>query len=164
MAASDACRILVVDDIDDINTLFRRALRRVRTSRIEVDTEQRPSDALVRLRNHAYDLVVSDFRMRERLHGIDLLRDARRCQPQARRILMTGYDEVPAPLDDILDARVDGYLRKPFAESALADIVLDVLTPDSPGLRALRADARATEAAAMAAETARAHRARDGER
>lgn len=145
--------VLVVDDVDDIGALFARALRRVRQPTVLVDRETSPSSALRRVENTRYDLVVSDFRMRERLHGIDVLRHARRAQPSARRVLMTGYNEVAAPLADIVDAAVDGYLLKPVEERDLANIVLDILADDSPGLRALRAEARATEAAAFADES-----------
>ena len=62
----------------------------LRSQGYELDTATRYADALDKLRQKAYDLVLCDVRLADG-DGFDLLEKCRRNWPAAQVILMTGY-------------------------------------------------------------------------
>lgn len=139
-----AVRMLVVDDLPEICAFFRDVRRRIRTVDVDLVTETNSQRAIDQLRMGRFDLVVSDFRMRE-AHGIDVLRTARQANPVGHRILMTGYNEVPAPMDHIRDAAVDAYIQKPLDTQDLLLTLLSFLRGDASAIADFREHARELE-------------------
>lgn len=137
-------RVLVVDDIVEICNLYQALFRRIRGVDVELAVETDPCAAMERLRTESFDLVISDFRMKH-ADGIDVLNAARENHPRGRRILMTGYNEIPTTIDRIREARIDAYLQKPLKTQDLLLMVTDVLSGDDTRLAAYRADAREME-------------------
>ena len=146
--------VLVVDDLPEICAFFRDVRRRIRGVDVAMETETNSQRAIERLQTEAFDLVVSDFRMRE-ANGIDVLRAARRRNPGGHRVLMTGYNEVPAPMDHIQEAEVDAYIQKPLEAQELLLILLSFLHGDARSIGELREHARELERVARHEETAR---------
>jgi two-component system, probable response regulator PhcQ len=142
--------VLVVDDIPEILGVFEGVVRRIADLDVELVTEVDSQRAKERLAKQEFDLVVSDFRMRE-IDGIEVLVAASLLQPTGARILMSGYEQVPADLDRIRGAGIDAYLRKPLGVHEVQDALLAFLRPIPPAVEAYRARAREIERAALEA-------------
>ena len=107
-------RVLVVDDDPALAQCIGEKLLRHFGTAVDVDACSQPADALRKLRQHPYDIVVSDLGMPV-MDGIALLGQARELQPQALRIMLLG----PADLARVIDAEhqvdVFRYLPKPWS-------------------------------------------------
>lgn len=146
-AIPTAKKVLVVDDLPEICAIFRDASRRVRGSKVDLTTEINSNRALDLVRSKAFDLVVSDFRMNE-VDGIEVLTAARATDPRGYRILITGYNEIPASIERIKAARVDAYIAKPIRGPDLILLLTDFLQNKTESIEAHRAAARELEAQA----------------
>jgi CheY-like chemotaxis protein len=100
-------RILLVDD----DSLVRRAIRRVlmQSGLIVLDVPG-ATEALEPLQNQPFDCVLTDYHLPGR-DGIWVLREARRAQPDAVRVLCSGGDLDPA---HVASGLVNRFLSKPF--------------------------------------------------
>ena len=107
-------RILVVDDEPALAQCIGEKLLRHFGGAVDVDACAHPGDALRKLRQQPYDIVVSDLVMPV-MDGIALLGQARELQPRALRIMLLG----PADLARVIDAEhqvdVFRYLPKPWS-------------------------------------------------
>lgn len=146
--------VLVVDDVPEILELFQGLVRRIRRSNVHLTTEVNSARALELVAQNAYDVVVSDFRMRQ-ADGIEVLRAARARHPEGRRVLMTGYNEVPASLERIRSAGVDAYIQKPLKSQEILLLLTDFLENDASAIASAREHAREVEASAAIEEAAR---------
>ena len=146
-AAAPVVRVLVVDDLPEICSIFKEVHRRLRAVRIELVTETNSQRALELIDSGAFDLVVSDFRMRQ-VDGIEVLLRANAKNPAGHRILMTGYNEIPTSLARIKDASVDAYVQKPLRAQDLLLMLLGFLQRDENLIQEHRAHAREIEAQA----------------
>lgn len=136
--------VLVVDDLPQILELWRGLARRVPGLRVRLVTEGSGPRALDLVARTPFDVVVSDHRLGE-VDGLRVLQQACRAHPHGRRVLMTGYQEVPAPLDRVRAAHVDAYLAKPFAGADAVRLLESLLVGHPLGLAVGRARARALE-------------------
>lgn len=137
-------RILVVDDLPEVVAMFKEASRRLRGLSVEMTTEVNSQRALELVKTHPFDLVVSDFRMSQ-VDGIELLTAARAADPRGYRILMTGYNEIPAGIDRIREANVDAYVQKPIRGAELVLLLTDFLQAKDVAIQEHRAAARELE-------------------
>jgi response regulator RpfG family c-di-GMP phosphodiesterase len=81
--------------------------------------------------------------------GVEVLQAAHDANPQGRRILMTGYNEVPTEIARIQAARIDAYVQKPLKSPDLLQLMLDFLQGNPETIRACQAHARELEASAL---------------
>jgi two-component system response regulator HydG len=88
-------RILVVDDEKEHADAAAEALRRVGYS---VDAEYSSKAALERVRDDAYEVIVTDLRF-DGPDGIAVLREARARRPETQVILLTGYGTVESAVE-----------------------------------------------------------------
>src|SRR5687767_11186634 len=72
-----------------------------------------PQEAADWLRANPVDLIVSDYVMPE-MNGIDFLIAARKIQPAATRILLTGYTDKENAIRAINEAGIFQYVEKPW--------------------------------------------------
>jgi DNA-binding NtrC family response regulator len=110
--------ILVVDDEPMVQDTVKWLLN---TQGYEVATAGNGEEALTRLAQQEFDVMVSDIKM-PGLNGLDVLERSRVLKPRLAVILMTGY----ATLDTAIEALRRGasdYLRKPIE---LDDLTLSV--------------------------------------
>ncbi len=115
-ARSDPKRVLLVDDEDRILTALCRSLRR---EGYELVTAQTPREALKRLAEQSFDAVLTDHKM-PRMTGVELLAKVARLQPNAARLLITGWSQ--AVSDKEIEAiGIDAVLPKPWEDSELKD-------------------------------------------
>ena len=80
-------RLLIVDDEDDIRQMLDRHFRYIG---YETDTACNGREALEKLSEDKFDIVISDIKMPE-MDGIELLRGIRDQHPMVRTIMVTGY-------------------------------------------------------------------------
>lgn len=111
-------RILLVEDDASVRTTITTFLE---MEGYQVDAASSTREAMVRLRDHAYQIVLSDIYLDERT-GLDVLSAAREKNPECKVILMTGR----ASMETVMQATRGGmfeYLPKPFELDELLDVV-----------------------------------------
>ena len=110
--------LLVVDDEPQMLIAINETLRR---SGYSITTAGSGMEALRRLKEKYYQLVITDMRMPE-VSGLDLLRKVKNLAPQTPVILLTAYGTVQNAVDAMRDGAYD-YLLKPFSSESLENVV-----------------------------------------
>ena len=114
-------RILIVDDEESLREILTIMLHR---EGYRVDAAADGAQALTHLKEHPYDLVISDIVMAGEMNGIELAHAVREKMPHLPILLVTGYS-------DQLGAAEAGFtvLRKPYRlvelNRAIAKAILD---------------------------------------
>jgi HD-like signal output (HDOD) protein len=118
-----APRILLVDDdrntVDSLLAVLRRQRREWQSS-----SETEPMEALRRIREEPFDIVVADMRMPE-VTGAELLKEVERLQPGAIRVILSGYSEMSMLLKSVKHAHQ--FLAKPCPSAKLLSTLERVL-------------------------------------
>jgi DNA-binding NtrC family response regulator len=109
-------KILIVDDEEMVTTSLRN-LFRLRTD-YEAITFTSPEEALRSAEGQVYDLVISDYLMPV-MDGIAFLSRFKEAQPQAIRILLTGYADKESAIRAINEIGLYQYVEKPWDNDAL---------------------------------------------
>lgn len=117
-------RILAVDD-DDLVLHSLRGLISLETDYSLIEFAH-PQRAIDEIRQNPVDLVISDFMM-PGVNGIDLLKEARQLQPDASRILLTGYADKASAIRAINEADLYQYLEKPWENEGLLTVIRNAL-------------------------------------
>ena len=125
-------RVLLVED--DENNLCVTAVLLVPENRVL--TARGGAEALAILERESPDVVVSDLRM-PGLDGLAVLARVRELRPEAGRMIVTGYSEIPDILDAVNRGLVDRWMMKPFHPEELR-IVVRQLAADSRARRERR--------------------------
>jgi DNA-binding NtrC family response regulator len=115
-AAPPRPRVLFVDDEPRILL----ALKAIFRPHYEVFTANDGQSAIELMKQHEFDVVVSDQRMPV-MSGTEVLRWARRLRPRAIRILLTGYSDLGATIDAINEGEVFRFVAKPWTNQQLRD-------------------------------------------
>jgi DNA-binding NtrC family response regulator len=123
-------RIMLVDDEENI----LNALRRVLAARDGVEGENQygvetftsPREALRRAEEMAFDLVVSDYRMPD-MNGVQFLKELRQIQPQAARIILSGYADLDGLMGAINEAQIFRFINKPWHDFDFKSAVAQAL-------------------------------------
>ncbi|MFT6249907.1 MAG: two-component system response regulator FlrC, partial [Cognaticolwellia sp.] len=117
-------KILVVEDDDGLREALIDTLALANYQCIEADSGE---TALLLLKNHAIDLVVSDVQMGG-MSGLSLLKNIKSQQSNLPVLLMTAYGTI----GDAVQAMKDGacnYIAKPFAPEVLLNMVSQYIPP-----------------------------------
>jgi DNA-binding NtrC family response regulator len=138
-------RVLVIDDVPEVASLFARFAERLPPGTLRVVTEKDPREARARLEREHFDAVLTDYSM-PHVNGVDLLLHARRWQPEARRILVTGYNEIPETPERLRETALDACLHKPVSAPDAILLLQAAVSPDPRAMDAHRARARDFEA------------------
>ena len=116
MDSSASPVVVLVDDEDMVVTSIKSFLT------LETDYEvvgfTAPADALEYMKDHRVDVVVSDYLMPE-MDGISFLAQVRDMQPEATRILLTGYADKENAIKAINDVGLYQYIEKPWENEDL---------------------------------------------
>ncbi|MDX1496400.1 MAG: response regulator [Salinisphaeraceae bacterium] len=113
-AQTRKARVLFVDDEQRILTSMKMLFRR----EYEVFTCNSGAEALELLKEQKVEVVVSDQRM-PKMTGIELLREVRDLQPQAIRLLLTGYADLNAIIGSINEGEIFRFVSKPWSNEDL---------------------------------------------
>ena len=122
--------ILVVDD-DDLILSALRGLFLLETE-YEVLTHSDPKKALVEAASRPIDIVISDFLMPE-MNGVDFLGRLRKLQPEAVRILLTGFADKENAIRAINEVGLYQYIEKPWNNQDLLLVIRNAV--EERGLR-----------------------------
>jgi serine phosphatase RsbU (regulator of sigma subunit) len=120
--------VLVVDD----DELVLSSLRGVFTLQTDYDIfdEANPLEALKLIERQPLDVVVSDFLMPQ-MNGIDFLKEVRNLQPEAVRLLLTGYADKENAIRAINEVGLYHYIEKPWDNQAMLNIIRNALEEKS---------------------------------
>ena len=116
-------RILIVDDEQDIISVFRMVLE---MNDFEVDAYNDPLLALSNFKQNAYDLVILDIRMPV-INGFELYKEIRKVDDKVKVCFMTAFDDYRQEFKKsfpMLD-EIKCFIRKP---NAIEDLVNHVAT------------------------------------
>jgi two-component system response regulator (stage 0 sporulation protein F) len=111
-------KLLYIDD-ENINLmLFEALLKR----HFDVTTEISAPNALQKILEEDYDVVVSDMRMPV-MNGVDLIRSAHEKKPEIQYYILTAYNQN----DDISRAMEDGLVLECFAKPLQVEQIKDAI-------------------------------------
>ena len=113
MGAESPSKILVVDDEADLEVLMRQRMRRsIRKGQFDFVFARNGVEALERLRESDFDVVLSDINMPE-MDGLTLLQQIPDVDPDVRSVIVTAYGDI----DNIRSAMNRGafdFITKPI--------------------------------------------------
>jgi DNA-binding NtrC family response regulator len=112
-------RLLVVDDDPETCRFMRELL--VGPGR-EIETVERPADALDRLEASSFDLVVSDIHLNDELSGLDLLRAFKAKDPAVEVVLLSGFGTLETAVEAVRAGAFD-YVSKPVDIAQVKEVV-----------------------------------------
>ncbi|MCY0966265.1 HD domain-containing phosphohydrolase [Parathalassolituus penaei] len=115
-------RILLVDD----EPAVLQALKRLLYRQYQVETASSGHDALAKLSEEPFDLIISDMRM-PGMSGADLLAICFERWPDMTRVLITGYSDLESAVKAVNDGNIFRYVNKPWNNEQLRGIVADAL-------------------------------------
>ncbi|MEP6860409.1 MAG: response regulator [Deltaproteobacteria bacterium] len=124
MRRDDTQPIVVV--VDDNAGVLAAAVKVLKQLPVHVMATTDAYEALDWLATRDVAVVVSDYEM-PRMNGAELLSSARRSQPAAVRILMTGMQALETAVDAINRGEIFRYVQKPFDASSMRAIVDDAV-------------------------------------
>jgi len=113
-------RILVVDDEQDITSVFKRGLE---ASGFLVDTFNDPTEALSNFKEDYYDVLIFDIKM-PKMTGFQLYREIRKKDNKARVCFMTAFDIYKEEFSKMFPSyEVKCFIKKPVRVNDLQQIV-----------------------------------------
>lgn len=115
--------ILIVDDEALVLSSLYRTLRGPTR---KIVTELSAEEALVRLQEKRFKVVITDERMM-RMQGSEFLVQVRKLYPQTVRILLTGHATLEAAMKAVNEGEIYRFLTKPWNDDILKQIVDDAI-------------------------------------
>ncbi len=110
--------VLIVDDQQEIVNSLKRLFR----NDFDVVTATSGNEALDLLAKNEISVILSDQRMPE-MDGVTFLKKSMELQPDAIRIMITGYADIEASIQAVNMAHIYQYISKPFEPDELRVIV-----------------------------------------
>ena len=111
-------KVLVVDDEPIVGERLKASLERAGFS---VDAFFSSQDALERMEQKSYDILVTDLKMKGP-DGLDVLRTAKRKQPDIKAVVITGF-ATKQVAEDAFSAGAVQFIAKPFKMSHLINVL-----------------------------------------
>jgi len=106
--------VLCIDD----ETHNLEALERLLRKNYQVTTASSGVLALKQMDDHAFSVIISDQKMPE-MTGVEFFVKARKKQPDAIRILLTGYTDLESVIGAINEGQIYRYITKPWEPEEL---------------------------------------------
>ncbi|MBI1891940.1 MAG: response regulator [Burkholderiales bacterium] len=155
--------LLVDDEINVLNALQRILRQRLGDIDVKVETCSDPVEALARIGEMSFDLVISDQRM-PMMTGVEFLKAVRKIQPDAVRLMLSAYSEFSAVVNAVNEAEVFRYIAKPWQPEDLEQVIRLALARREQILEDKRlADEMRVQRGAMSAQELEAKRLEDEE-
>ncbi len=111
-------KVLCIDDESHNLEALERLLRK----KYKVVTADSGAAALKELENHSFSLIISDQKMPE-MTGVEFFMKAIEKQPEAIRILLTGYTDLESVISAINQGQIYRYITKPWEPEEFLGIV-----------------------------------------
>ena len=111
-------QILILDDEEIVGKRLKTALEK---SGYEVEIFQHGRDAVSRIADKDFDVVVTDIRMEE-IDGIQILEHVLEKSPRTKVIVITGYATVEVAREALTRGAFD-FIAKPFKPDDLREAV-----------------------------------------
>lgn len=108
-------RVLFVDDEPEILATMRQNFRR---NKFKIFTAESGPEALELLKQHQFEVIVSDERMPQ-MSGSEFLTKVRSTQPNSMRILLTGQASIEAVAKAVNEGEIYRFLLKPIHKTVL---------------------------------------------
>ncbi len=112
--------VLLVDDEEMVVTSIKSFL--MLETDYEVVSFTSPEEALEYVKGNKVDLVISDYLMPD-MDGIEFLAHIKDVQPEATRVLLTGYADKENAIKAINDVGLYQYIEKPWENEDLKLII-----------------------------------------
>jgi len=124
-------RIMLVDDEPNILNALRRTLGTKITDGqdtfpVTVETFEQPELALQRAKDVKVDVVMSDYRM-PGMDGVTFLKAFRKLQPNAMRLILSGYADLSALIGAINEAQIYRFISKPWHDYEVITNIVQAL-------------------------------------
>jgi len=125
-------RVMLVDDEEAILKSLKRLLRLApcamgnKSFALEVESFSSPLEAIERARHEPFDLFVSDYRMPE-MDGIEFLKEVKTLQPDAARLILSGYADLNALVRAVNEVGIDRFIGKPWNDYELMSAIAQSL-------------------------------------
>lgn len=125
-------RIMIVDDEASILKALQRLLRMApcdfgnKRFTLEVEAFASPLAAIEHARHEPFDLVISDYRMPE-MDGVEFLKHIKEIQPDAARLILSGYADLNALLRAVNEVGIDRFIAKPWNDYELMSAIAQSL-------------------------------------
>jgi len=114
--------ILIVDDEKNIRLTLSRSLE---VLGVETDSAEDGKEALVKLREKEFGLILLDIRM-PGVDGMEVLRQVRENRPDIRIIVLTAYGTIELAVEAMKLGAVD-FIQKPFVPEQIRERVARVM-------------------------------------
>lgn len=118
MTENDQYKVLIAEDEKSVRRSLRMTLERAKEFSADIETASDGQEALEKVEEKDYDLVLSDHKM-PGLTGVELLKKVKKIRPKAVRILITGYRDLSIAKEAINEANVHEYIEKPWENEEL---------------------------------------------
>jgi diguanylate cyclase (GGDEF)-like protein len=126
-------KILIVDDEEDLCEILAQVLRE---NGYLADMTFTVSEAIEKIRNTRYELMITDMRLPDR-SGIELLERAKKISPHTAVIILTAFPETETAVT-ALNNGAFSYLTKPFSNKGLLSVVGAAFTKQNAFLRQMQ--------------------------
>jgi DNA-binding NtrC family response regulator len=115
-------KILIVDDEEIMRGFLCDLLKE---DGYDVDESRSGEDAILRVTQSVFDLVITDIKMQGK-DGYSVLVEAKKINPRMKVLMMTGY-AVNGEAEDSLLLGADGFILKPFDIANIREIIHRVI-------------------------------------
>ena len=114
--------VLIVDDEKNIRLTLSQSLESLE---LETDTAVNGEEALAKLKEKDYRLILLDLRM-PGMDGMEVLRRLREIRPDIRVIIITAYGTIESAVDAMKLGAAD-FIQKPFSPEEIRRLVSQVM-------------------------------------
>jgi two-component system probable response regulator PhcQ len=121
--------IMLVDDEPNVLRALRRVLNNSATVELGIEAIEMfeaPYVALERLRDKAFDLILSDYRM-PGMDGVAFLSASRHIQPDAVRLILSAQADLQGLIGAINEAGIQRFIMKPWDDLELCVVMAEAL-------------------------------------
>jgi DNA-binding NtrC family response regulator len=119
-------KVLILDDERIVGERLKASLERVGFS---VDAFFASRDALKKIEQEHYDILVTDLKMKDP-DGLEVLRTAKKKRPNIKAVVITGF-ATDQMAEEAFSAGAVNFIAKPFKISQLIKLLTTLASPHS---------------------------------
>lgn len=117
--------------VDDQKVLRKNLAFYLKSQGYDVDTADSGEEALEKIGNTYFDIVISDYRM-GKISGFDLMKKTREIHPATEFIMITGFGNIPLAVEMVKSGASD-FIPKPFEYVTILEKINKILKRSEPG-------------------------------